>query len=143
MNNDTVFAIFDSAHDADAAIRALESAGVPPAAITLHPGHEVPAEPREGVHPPPKQHFWARMFGYEPTPADEHDALVYERSLESGASVVAVTGTGPKNVDVTAILEKHNPVDIDAREISFGGLADTVYQGTARVRRYGPDTKGD
>jgi len=137
MDTETIIAIYDTPQDAGAAIHDLKTHGVAPAAITLHAKGDAAGEVTPGVKPPPEQHFIPRMFGYEPTPQDERDTLIYERSLESGSSVVVVHGTPPANVNVTAILEKHNPIDIDARGDSYGmGRRGSVAASGGRVRSY-------
>jgi uncharacterized protein (TIGR02271 family) len=45
---------------------------------------------------------------------------VYDRSLESGSSVVTVRVPGEHVDGVTRILERHDPIDIDERAASFG-----------------------
>ena len=62
------------------------------------------------------QGFWSSLFGGEP----DHDTAVYDRSLESGSSVVTVRVPGEHVDGVTRILERHHPIDIDERAASFG-----------------------
>lgn len=140
MANETIVAVFETPKDADAAVRELESAGLPPSAITLHARGETPVA--EGVHPARPQHFLPRMFGYEPTPEDEHDALIYERSLEEGASVVVVDGGPKQDVDVVKILEKHHPVDMGERAAAYGATGGG-FGASSRVRTYSGGRPGD
>ena len=44
---------------------------------------------------------------------------MYDRSLESGSSVVTVRVPGEHVDGVTRILERHDPIDIDERAASF------------------------
>ena len=65
---------------------------------------------------PPREGFWASLFGGQP----DHDPAVYERSLETGSSVVTVK-VAPEHVQkVVGILEQHSPVDMDERAVSYG-----------------------
>jgi len=137
MTDETLVAVYDTPHEADAAIHDLKVHGVAASAITLHAKSDISGEATPGVVPPPEQHFLPRMFGYEPTPQAEHDQLVYERSLATGSSVVAVHGKQPANIDVTAILSRHNPIDVDARGADYGLAQDPAKPvATTRVRRY-------
>ena len=136
MNEETLVAVYDTPNDAHAAIRELKAFGVPAGAITLHAKEDISAQATPGVQPPPQQHFLPRMFGYEPTPHDEHDERVYLRSLEAGASVVAVHGTQP-TIDVAVILGRHNPIDLDERGMTYGVEQAAPKRAPAtRVRRY-------
>jgi hypothetical protein len=137
MTEETLVAVYDTPHEADAAIHDLKVHGVPPSAITLHAKGDLSGQASPGVTPPPEQHFLPRMFGYEPTPQDEHDQLVYEHSLEAGSSVVVVHGVPPSKIDVTTILERHNPIDIDERGLERGVVRTTEMPASGtKVRRY-------
>src|ERR1700730_12441357 len=110
MNEEIIVAVYDTEAHADAAVRDLEAAHVPPTAITRHAGG------RAASGNPAGQGFWSSLFGGEP----DHDTSVYDRSLESGSSVVTVR-VPDEHVDrVTEILERHHPIDIDERAASFG-----------------------
>ena len=63
------------------------------------------------------QGFWSSLFGGEPDP---HDTAVYDRSLQSGSSVVTVRVPDEHVDGVTRILERHQPIDIDERAASLG-----------------------
>jgi uncharacterized protein (TIGR02271 family) len=62
------------------------------------------------------QGFWSSLFGGEP----DHDTAVYDRSLESGSSVVTVRVPDEHVEGVIRILERHQPIDIDERAASLG-----------------------
>jgi uncharacterized protein (TIGR02271 family) len=53
-------------------------------------------------------------------PEYEHDTTVYNRSLESGSTVVSVRVSELHVAQATEILERHHPIDIDERATSYG-----------------------
>ncbi len=113
MNEDTIVAIYDTAAHAEAAVRELEEQGIPSGAISRHAaGATNDTTPR----PPREQGFWSSLFGGEP----DHDSSVYERSLEAGSHVVTVKVGESHVAGVSAILERHNPIDIDERAAAYG-----------------------
>ena len=61
----------------------------------------------------------------------DHDTAVYDRSLESGSSVVTVRVPGEHVDGVTRILERHDPIDIDERAASLGLDANRTTPATA------------
>jgi uncharacterized protein (TIGR02271 family) len=118
MNEEIIVAMYDTEAHADAAVRDLEAAQVPPMAISRYAGSRAAfGTPASSGNPAGGQGFWSSLFGGEP----DHDRAVYDRSLESGSSVVTVRIPAEENVDrVTEILERHHPIDIDARAASLG-----------------------
>ena len=117
MNDETIVAVFDTAEHASAAVRDLESAGVPSGSITQHAGTGSVTSGTMG-QPRQEQGFWASLFGGEPEHG--HDTAVYDRSLQGGSTVVTVRGSGAHLDQVLDILERHNPIDIDERAASYG-----------------------
>ena len=110
----TIVAIYDTPAHAELAVQDLLQAGVPEAAVHRHAqegsytGRAAEATTRttEGTG------FWASLFGGEP----DHDATVYDRSVQSGGNAVSVTSAGrARDESVMDILESHNPIDIDER----------------------------
>jgi uncharacterized protein (TIGR02271 family) len=133
MNEETIVAVFDTAAHADAAVRDLEGANVPASAISRHPSTTGTAATTTGA--PRETGFWSSLFGGEP----DHGTTVYDRSVESGSHVVTVKVSDHHIDNVTSILERHNPVDIDERAASYGlggigtGSAVTGSAGTGSV----------
>jgi uncharacterized protein (TIGR02271 family) len=124
MNEEIIVAVYDTKAHADAAVRDLETAHVPPAAISRHAGTgSVSSAGNSGRG----QGFWSSLFGGEP----DSDTAVYDRSLESGSSVVTVRVPGEHVDGVTRILERHDPIDIDERAASFGLGANRTTTGVA------------
>src|SRR5467141_1281299 len=105
MNEEIIVAVYDTEAHADAAVRDLEAAHVPPTAITRHVGGPAASGTPGSSGNPAGQGFWSSLFGGEP----DHDTSVYDRSLESGSSVVTVR-VPEEHVDrVTEILERYDP----------------------------------
>ena len=103
--------MYDTAAHADAAVRDLKAANIPSDSISQH-------AKGSGSHASAPQHqgFWASLFGAEP----DHDTSVYDTSIESGSTVVTVKAPEPDYARVSAILEKHNPIDLDERTARYG-----------------------
>ncbi len=118
MTDHTIVAVYDTAAHAEAAVQALEAASVPSSAISRHSqagtasAGAVTAAPAAGE----ERGFWSSLFGAEP----DHDTAVYDRSMASGATVVSVKVSEDHHESVAAILESHNPIDIDERAESYG-----------------------
>ncbi len=134
MNEETIVAVFDTAEHAAAAVRDLESAGVPSSAISQHAGSatgsasSMTTSTSTTTQPGQEKGFWASLFGSDPEYG--HDTTVYDRSLQSGSTVVTVRGSEQHLTQVLDILERHNPIDIDERAASYGASASTAALGT-------------
>ena len=113
MTEETIVAVYDTATQAQAAVASLRSEGIPESAITLHADT---ARTAPGALSPREQGFWSGLFGGEPG----HDSTVYDRSMQSGATVVTVKLPEAHIARVTQVLESHNPVDIDDRATGYG-----------------------
>jgi uncharacterized protein (TIGR02271 family) len=117
MNEEIIVAVYDTEAHAAAAVRDLEAAHVPPEAISRHAGtNSVSGSAISGTKSAEGKGFWSSLFGGEP----DHDAAVYDRSLESGSSVVTVRVPDEHLDGVISILERHEPIDIDERAASLG-----------------------
>jgi uncharacterized protein (TIGR02271 family) len=117
MNEEIIVAVYDTEAHAAAAVRDLEAAHVPPEAISRHAGTgSMSGSAGSGANAAGGQGFWSSLFGGEP----DHDTAVYDRSLESGSSVVTVRVPDEHVDGVTRILERHQPIDIDERASSLG-----------------------
>jgi len=134
MTDETIVAVYDTAEHAALAVRDLEAAGVPPSAISQHAagGMMTGSTATTTAAPHRKQGFWASLFGGEPE--YEHDTTVYNRSLESGSTVVSVKASELHVAQTMEILERHNPIDIDERATSYG-VSQTTATGTTGVPR--------
>ena len=127
MTDETIVAVYDTASHADAAIAALRAANVPESAIDRHAGTATTASTSTTPAPRREEGFWASLFGGEP----DYDSSVYNRSLESGSTVVTVKVPAEHVDHVTQILESHNPIDIDERASSYGLMQTTTRQPSA------------
>jgi uncharacterized protein (TIGR02271 family) len=137
MTVETIVAIYDTAAQADAAVRDLKAANVPADAISQHAGTSTSGGATTA--PAAREHgFWASLFGGEP----DTDAEVYDRSLQSGSTVVTVKVDERHVAQVTGILEQHNPVDIDERAAGYGLSQTTTTTSRAPLAQATPDKVG-
>jgi uncharacterized protein (TIGR02271 family) len=118
MNEHTLVAVYDTSEHADAAVRDLKAANVPADAISQHAksGSISGGTRTTMAFPVREQGFWSSLFGGEP----DHDTAVYDRSIESGSTVVTVRVPADHFDRVSAILEKHDPIDLDERASQYG-----------------------
>ena len=119
MSEETIVAMYDTPAHAAAAVQELKAANVPPNAISSHAqggtaGGTTAAPAREPG-------FWSSLFGGEST-----DSAVYDRSLESGSTVVTVKVPEQHKSRVVEILERHDPIDFDDRAASYGTTQTTT-----------------
>jgi uncharacterized protein (TIGR02271 family) len=111
MNEETIVAVYDTVARADAAVLDLETANVPSSAISRHTRASVPNDASATGATVREKSFWSWLFGREA----ESDTSVYDHSLDSGSTIVTVK-VAPEDSDVIcAILEQHEPVDLDER----------------------------
>ncbi len=127
MSEATLVAVYDDAAHADAAVEDLKAANVPVDAITQHggtaTGSGVMSGSTTGSIPGRERSFWSGLFGGEP----DHETGVYDLSLQGGSMVVTVKAPEQHVASLAAILDRHNPIDIDDRgaghRLSRGGAA--------------------
>ena len=126
MLEQTIVAVYDTTTQAEAAAASLRSEGISEGAISLHTEATRAAAPAP-VH---ERGFWAGLLGGEP----DHDTAVYDRSLQSGGTVLTVK-VGEAHIDrVMDILESHSPADIE-EHTATGGVAQTADIGTGDTLR--------
>lgn len=121
MKQQTIVAIYDTLAHANAAVQELESVGIPSDYISKHSkatmsGSTSSSSATTSGTPVREQGFWSSLFGGEP----DHDTSIYDRSVESGSTVVTVKVADNDFDRVSAILEKHDPVDMDERAAGYG-----------------------
>ena len=131
MSFETIVAVFDTAAHAAAAVQDLVSAGVPSDAITQHANNTVTGSAATTATPGREQGFWSSLLGGEPE--QSYDSTVYDRSMEGGSTVVSVQTPTNSVTQVSAILERHNPVDIDERAASYNSTQTTTSTTAAPV----------
>jgi len=119
MTEETIVAMYDTPAHAEAAMRDLKTANVPPNAISSHAqggtaGGTTAAPAREPG-------FWSSLFGGESA-----DSAVYDRSVASGSTVVTVKVPEQHKSQVVEILERYDPIDFDDRAASYGTTQTTT-----------------
>lgn len=124
MSDETIVAIYDTPAHAELARADLLQAGVPEAAISVHTGTIDAANAGSTASAAPREEgFWSSLFGGSP----DHDTAVYDRSVQSGASVLSVK-TPEAHIDrVLQIIESHNPIDIDDRAASYAQSTTAIH----------------
>ena len=114
MTDETIVAVYDTHAHAELAAADLVQSGVPQSAISVHANSTATATGT--VAAPREEGFWASLFGGSP----DHDTTVYERSVESGSTVLTVKAAEAHVAQVMDILESHKPIDIDERATGYG-----------------------
>ena len=114
MTDETIVAVYDTHAHAELAAADLVQSGVPQSAISVHANPTATAT--SAVAAPREEGFWASLFGGSP----DHDTAVYERSVESGSTVLTVKAAEAHVAQVMDILESHKPIDIDERATGYG-----------------------
>ena len=129
MNEETIVAVYDTAAHADMAVQDLAAANVPSGAISRHAATAADttgttAEPARGPG------FWSNLFGGQP----DHDTSVYDRSMSGGSTVVTVRVPAKYFDSVSAILERHHPVDMEDRAAGYAVAGGTTTATTTQGR---------
>ena len=128
MASETIVAVFPSLAHAEAAISDLTASGIPQAAIRHYARDQADARTETSQSSAGTQHrhgFWAWLTGEENN--TEHHAM-YDRSIESGRTVVTVVADQSNADQVHATLDRHEPLDLDDRD---QGYATGTGMGTA------------
>lgn len=113
MSDETIVAVFETRSAADDAARALEAIGIPRSAIERHSKEQPrtePAKQRDSLPPSTGFFFWDMMFAAA-TP--HRDRPAYDRNIERGATVLAVTVSEEEGDKVMSVLESRSPVELD------------------------------
>ena len=111
MASETVVAVFSTQEHAEAAVADLVAAGVPSSSIKHYARDPAEADTTAtGVDNERHGGFWAWLTGQETT-HEHHD--VYDRSMQSGRTIVTVISDGSNADEIYAVLERHDPVDLD------------------------------
>ena len=121
-----VVAVFDSSSAAAAAIRDLENAQIPSAAIKSYSKDEPTYQNYRTRQPEHHGGFWSWLLGEDPT--QTHEYAAYDTSLASGHTVVTVTVDEIHADAVMGILNQHGPRDIHEQA---SGSSETYQTGTA------------
>ncbi len=133
MEHETIVAIYDTAAHAQAAVRDLEAANVPASDISQHAKDGSMTGASHSTAPIHEKGFWASLFGGEP----DHDTSVYGHSINDGATVVTVKIAAERYDEAAAILEKHDPLDLDERSQQYGVASGSAATPTGYVGHAG------
>ena len=126
MPSETTVAVFDTATHAEAAIADLVAQGVPASSIERYAqsgapsggvGSSMTGQGTTGTTTQPRG-LWAWLTGETGT-SGEHHAL-YDKTIETGGTVVTVISDSTQVDRVLSVLEAHDPVDLDARHAQYG-----------------------
>jgi hypothetical protein len=147
MSQHTVVGVYDAEADAAATVRDLEAAKVPVGAIGQHTKANFGGTDFSKDNAITRRRgFWGHLFGT----TDDGDEDVYNRSIERGSTVVTVRVSAEDVDRVSAIMERHGPIDLedesaeDLASVAGEDMADAG--GIARVRCYvvgTPDVPGN
>ena len=119
MASETVVAVFSTLTHAEAAISDLVASGIPASSIEHYARDEAGAGTVDAQTEGTQHHgFWAWLTGQEST-QEQHD--VYDRSIQSGRTVVTVISDGSNIDHVYTVLERHGPLDLDEQDATTGG----------------------
>jgi uncharacterized protein (TIGR02271 family) len=113
MSDETIVAVFETSAAADEAARALEAGGIARSAIERHSKEQPRSEPakqRDSLPSSTGFFFWDMMFA---AAAPHRDRSSYDRSLERGATVLAVTVSEEEADKVISVLESRSPIELD------------------------------
>jgi uncharacterized protein (TIGR02271 family) len=126
--SETIVAVFDTATHAEAAIRELEAAGVPTSTIRHYTKDDAAYEQRGSTGGTQHQGFWSWLVG-----ADEpgYDRTLYDRTVQSGGTVVTVVTDEHDAERVSSILLAHSPVDFEERASEYGLTQSNVTAGAS------------
>jgi len=127
MASETIVAVFNTADEAESAISALESAGVPSSSIQHYARDDESYADQSSSGGTVRQGFWSWILGEEGGYQDHR--TVYERTYESGGTVVTVVVPENEADRVVSTLEAHNPVDLEERTSEYGLTAGAVDAG--------------
>jgi uncharacterized protein (TIGR02271 family) len=123
--SETIAAVYKTQAQAESAFQDLLVAGIPESSIDRHMqgGSYLGGSSSLETRPAEGKGFWASLFGGE-----THDnTSVYDENLSSGGSVVTVRAVSDVDYDhVAAILERHDPVDVDDHMARASGVETTT-----------------
>jgi hypothetical protein len=105
MTYEKIVTLYDTADHAEAARRNLESAGFPPGEISLINSKSLGIAGDKLREPG----LWHRLFGRD---IQEHEAIVYGRSVESGGTVLTIRVPDTDVLKAKNILNAYQSVDL-------------------------------
>ena len=144
MASETIVAVFDTAAHAEEAIAALEAAGVSSSAIQHYAkisSNTVGNDIETAAEQKPQGGFWAWLTGEEQSAHAAHSTL-YDRSIESGGTVVTVVTDDREGERIVSILESHSPIDLEERGAQYGLTGSQMPAGAMRAATASPTQPG-
>jgi uncharacterized protein (TIGR02271 family) len=138
MATETIVAVFNTADDAQSAIRALEAAGIPSDSIRHYERGDAASTERSSTETGYRPGFWAWILGEEGDYQDHR--AVYDRTYESGGTVVTVIVPEQEAERVVSTLDAHNPVDLEERASEYGSTGQTSTASTTSEYGVGGQT---
>ncbi|WP_137390184.1 DUF2382 domain-containing protein [Rhodoligotrophos defluvii] len=124
MAYQTIVAVFDTADQADAAVKALKAAGFADADISVFDKTRLTNNGKGSLSEPG---LWNRIFGDD---IFEHEATVYKQAIDRGGAVVSLRTVDNEVAHATGILDLHRPIDVHDRAIT-SGIAPAAFVETA------------
>jgi stress response protein YsnF len=118
MNYEKIVTLYDTTEHAEAARRNLEAAGFAPSEISMVTSKSLAASGEKLVEPG----IWQRLFGRD---IQQHEALVYGRTVEAGGVVLTVRVPDRDVARAMGILNAHHGVDVQRRAIQEGLISGT------------------
>jgi uncharacterized protein (TIGR02271 family) len=117
MAYETIVAVYDTQAHADAAVKALKAGGFADADISVFNADRLASDKKTIAAGLRQAGLWNRLFGDD---IHEHEATVYNKSLEHGGVVVSARVLDTEVAHAVAILDLHRPVDVHDRAVTAG-----------------------
>jgi uncharacterized protein (TIGR02271 family) len=116
MRYEKVVAVYDSEAHADAAVRALQTAGIPASEISriTRQNLSTAGAIEDALREPG---LWSRMFGSD---LEKHEAEVYRHVVSGGGALLVARVPETDVARVLDVLEVHKPIDIPERAAKLG-----------------------
>ena len=130
MPTETIVAVFDTDAHAENAIADLKAAGIPSSAVQHYAKDDYPTSTDNigGVSESRPQGFWAWLTGED---EDTEYHSVYDRSIESGGTVVTVIVDDQDSARIVSLLEAHSPIDLEERGALHGNISGQTFAESA------------
>jgi uncharacterized protein (TIGR02271 family) len=117
MAYETIVAVYDTAANADAAVKALRAGGFANADISVFNADRLSSDKKSVATGLKQAGLWNRLFGDD---IHQHEATVYGQSVEHGGVVVSARVLDTEVAHAVAILDLHRPVDVHDRAVTSG-----------------------
>jgi len=117
MAYETLVAAYDTRAHADAAVRALKTAGFAESDISVFDSDRL-KDGRPALAPGvTKPGLWQRLFGVD---VYEHEANIYGQTVQEGGALISVRLPAGEVAHARSVLDIHWPVDVHDRAITTG-----------------------